>query len=480
MKNIIYIILAIVVIPGFTRAASAEDLPDFGDSAGSVISPDFERRLGKSIMRKVYQEPSVIRDPEVESYIQSIGYRLVSNSDENQLPFIFFIINSPQINAFAAPGGVVGVNSAVIINSRTESELAGVLAHEISHVTQRHLARSFEKASQMSMPMAAAMLGSILLAVANPEAGMAALAATQGIGMQSQINFTRANEEEADRVGMQLLVRSGFDPYGMPGFFEQLQNATKYYGRPPEFLSTHPLTDSRSADTIARAEQYPKKEYKDSINFSLVRAKLIFYAHNNTKEAVKYFEKNLSIANDKDKTPLRYGYALALTADNRYEQAREQIKILLNEDKNNTAYLLAAANLETSQQNYATALGIYQQTYKLYPDYRPVVLGYTKTLLDAKQPAKARELLRNYGRYHEPDIDYYKLLARAEAQTGHAAEAEIANAEYYYLSGDTKLAIDRLKYAQHNLQLDFYQRERMSARQAQLEYEYGLEQEAKL
>ena len=143
--------LAVAVMSVYTLTASTDDLPDFGDSAGSVISPDYERRLGKSIMRKVYQEPSVIRDPEVQSYIQSIGYRLVSNSDDNELPFTFFIINSPQINAFAAPGGVVGINSAVLINSRTESELAGVLAHEISHVTQRHLARSFEKASQMSI-----------------------------------------------------------------------------------------------------------------------------------------------------------------------------------------------------------------------------------------------------------------------------------------------------------------------------------------
>ncbi len=467
-------------MPNYTMAASTQNLPDFGDSSGSVVSPDFERRLGKSIMRQVYQEPSVIRDPEVESYIQSIGYRLVSNSDDNQLPFTFFIINSPQINAFAAPGGVVGINSSVLINSRTESELAGVLAHEISHVTQRHMARSFEKASQMSMPMAAAMIGSILLAIANPEAGMAALAATQGIAMQSQINFTRANEEEADRIGMQLLARSDFDPFGMPGFFEQLQNASKYYGRPPEFLSTHPLTNSRIADSIARAEKYPKKEYISSVNFKLIRAKLIVYAHGSPKEAAKYFEEKLNIDESKDKAPLLYGYALALTADNRYEKARQQLKLLLNEDEDNITYLIAAANLESSQNNYAAALGIYQEAYKFYPDYRPLVLGYTKTLLDSRQPSKARDILRKYNRYHEPDVYYYKLLAQAEAQTGHAADAEIAKAEHYYLAGDTKLAIDRLRYAQQKLQLDFYQRERMSARQTQLEYEFELEKEIKL
>jgi len=461
-------------------ADSVQDLPDFGDSSGSVISPELERRLGKGIMRQVHHHAAVIRDPEVEAYIQSIGYKLVANSDDNSIPFIFFIINSPAINAFAAPGGVIGVNSGVILNSRTESELAGVMAHEIAHVTQRHMARAYEKQSQLSTPMAAAMIGSILLAIANPQAGVAAMAATQGLAVQNQINFTRANEEEADRVGMQFLVRSGFDPYGMPGFFERMQKATKFYGRPPEYLSTHPLTNSRIADSIARAEKYPKKEYEDSASFELIRSKLVVYAHQNPKASIKYFEERLASDQIKDKAPIRYGYALALTVDERYAEANLQLKTLLKEDRNNITYLLAAASLEAAQGNFDAALKIYEESYKFFPDYRPLVLGYVKTLLASRNPAQAREVLRKYSRHHEPDIAYYELLAQAEAETGAAIDAEIAKAEYYYLSGDTKLAIDRLRYAQQQLKLDFYQQERISARQAQFEYEFELEQQLKL
>ena len=477
-----FFLLIVFLIPLFVLAASTQRLPDIGDSAGSTISPEFERRLGQGVMRQVYQYAPIILDPEVEAYIQSIGYKLVANSDDNQLPFIFFMTNNTEINAFAAPGGVVGINSGVLLNSRTESELAGVMAHEISHVTQRHMARTFEKASQLSLPVAAAIIGAIMVGIANPEAGQAALALATGLNAQYQINFTRANEEEADRIGMQLLARSGFDPQGMPGFFERLQQASKFYGRPPEFLSTHPLTSTRIAEAKDRADTYPASEYTDSEKYGLVRAKLFVLAQEFPKDAVKFFEERLNAEDlqDEDRTSVRYGYALALTETGNYHKAREQIKILLNEDSENVTYLLAAARLESAQKNYAAALGIYRESSKLYPEYRPLVLGYAKTLLDAKQPAEARDILRNYGRYHEPDLTFYNLLAQAEAQSGSPVESGIAKAEYYYLSGDTKLAIDRLKYALSQQKLDYYQKERISARQAQLEYELELEEQLEL
>ena len=242
--KIVSLVLLSLVLPGTqSRAVTTLDLPEIGDSAGSVISPEFERRLGQAFMRQVRQQVKIVQDPEVESYIQSIGYQLVAQSDTNTQPFTFFIVDDPQINAFAAPGGVIGVNSGVILNSRTESELAAVMAHEIVHVTQRHMARTIEDAGKFSLPIAAAMIGAILLGTQSAEAGSAALAIISGASIQHQINFTRTNEEEADRVGMQLLARSDYDPRGMPAFFERLQQSSRYYrGQAPEFLQTHPLT----------------------------------------------------------------------------------------------------------------------------------------------------------------------------------------------------------------------------------------------
>jgi beta-barrel assembly-enhancing protease len=481
VKLLINILLTLTFTAQNVTAGTMHNLPDMGDSAGGVVTPEFERRLGQAIMRQVRQSADVMTDPEVESYIQSIGYQLVANSDDNQIPFIFFVIDNSVVNAFAAPGGVVGINSGIILNSDSESELAGVLAHEIAHVTQRHMARTFEAASKFSLPMMAAMVGAIVLGALNPEAGQAAIAAVSGLSAQYQINFTRANEEEADRIGMQLLARSDFDPFGMPGFFQKLLQSSRYYrSNAPEYLLTHPLTTSRIAESIARAEQYPPKKYQSSASYKLIRARLKANSFESPKEAVKFFESSLQTGGYPDMESARYGYLIALTRANDFARAREQLGLLLKDDEENVTYLLAAARLESAQRNYSSAVGIYQEAHKLYPDYWPVVHGYTRALLDAKQPSRARELIRNYGRNHEPSLPYYDLLSQAEAEAGSPAEAGIAKAEYYYLIGGTQLAIDRLKFAQQQTELNYYQMERIKARLAQLEYELALERELKL
>jgi predicted Zn-dependent protease len=459
-------------------ATNAQNLPEIGDSAGSALSPEFERRLGEAVMREVHQDKTLVRDPEIESYIESIGYQLVTHSDDNRLPFTFFILKNPEVNAFAAPGGVVGINSGVLLNADNESELAGVMAHEISHVTQRHMARTYEAASKFSLPMMAAMIGAIALGIANPGAGQAALAVISGASTQYQINFTRENEEEADRIGMQLLARAGFDPHGMPDFFKNLQQVTRYSGtNAPEFLQTHPLTTTRIADALARADSYPKIEHKNSNGFKLTRAMLKVDSFDRPREAVKFFEERLNYEGYPDIPTARYGYVLALTNAGEFAKAREQLHILLAADNENVAYMLAAARLESAQRNFPAAVNLFSAAHNLYPDYRPLVVGYARALLDAGQPKQALDLLVDYGRRHDPDIDYYDLLSQAQAQTGSPAEAGIAKAEYYYLSGDTKLAIERLKFAQHQTALDYYQEERIKARLVELEYELKLEKE---
>jgi predicted Zn-dependent protease len=310
------------------------NLPDIGDSTGSFLSPEMERRLGQAFLGQVRKEANIISDPEVETYIQSIGYRLVSQSDNNTQGFTFFVINDTLINAFAAPGGIVGINSGVILNSDTESELAGVMAHEIAHVTQRHMARSMEMQAQMSLPMMAAMLGAILIATQNPEAGQAAIMAIQGGAVQAQINFTRDNEAEADRVGMQLLARSQFSPQGMPVFFEKLQQNSRYGSQAPEFLRTHPLTSNRISDTRSRADAYPSDlNYQESSSYPFIKAKVMVLSFKNPDEAVNYF--NNRVENEKftnEYASLRYGYALALIAAGDYPLATEHLQALLKDN----------------------------------------------------------------------------------------------------------------------------------------------------
>lgn len=481
MKFNPYILVFLLLTNAIVHAAGSSDLPDIGDSSGSVISPEFERHLGRVFMRSVRQFTTIIDDPEVESYIQSIGYKLVANSTDNSLTFTFFVVDAPDINAFAAPGGVIGVNSGTILNTRNESELAGVLAHEISHVTQRHMARQFEQAGQFSLPRTAALLGAILIGISNPQAGAAALSVVTGAAAQAQINFTRANEKEADSVGMQLLARSDYDPRGMVGFFERLQQKSEYYtGNAPEFLRTHPLTSSRIADSRARASQYDPVNYINTASYGLIRSKIEVNNYKNAEEAVREFKNRLAITPIIDKIPVRYGYVLALTKAGSYQLAREQLKTLLGLDKDNIAYILAATKIESEERKYDVAINIYQEAYKNYPDYRPLVFAYAKTLLDSQLPIQARELLHHYRRQQEADPAYYNLLSQAEAQSGSIANSGIAKAEYHYLTGNTQQAIDKLIQTKKNDSLDYYQKESISARLSQLEYELELEKELQI
>ena len=418
-------------------------------------------------------------DPEVKAYIQSLGNKLASHSDNTEQPFNFFVVNDPAINAFAGPGGMIGMNSGVIISSKNESELAGVMAHEITHVTQRHLARQFEQASQYSLVNTAALIGAILIGISNPEAGMAAMTGAAGLSAQNSANFTRANEQEADRIGMQVLVSSGFNPRGMPEFFETLQQIGRYsQSAAPEFVRTHPLTTSRIADTRARAEEYPKGEYTNSHSYDLIRYKLLVASAKSPKEAAIFLRKalNESKSSVKEDLPIRYGLAYAYISTREFAPARQQVDHLLKDNPDDIAYLLLAAKLETAQPNYDAAFNVFEKAYGLYPDYRPVVITYSKALLDVSNGKEAKKVLTNYARHHEHDIDTYSLLGQAEGLLGNEVETAFLQSKYYFLAGATKAAADKLTFIKQQYQLDYYQEQRINAWMAELQYELELEQ----
>ena len=476
------LLLLLTLIPALVAAVTLQDLPDFGDSAGGLVSPEYERRLGQMFMREIRRSARVVTDAEVESYIQSLGQRLASHSDNASQNFTFLVIDDPRINAFAGPGGVIGMHSGIILNSANESEVAGVMAHEIAHVTQRHLARQFEEASRYRLPTAAALLGAILVGIANRDAGAAAIAGISGLNAQSRINFTRMNEAEADRIGMRLLARAGYDPRAMPSFFEKLQQLSRYsQSGAPEFLRTHPLTSDRIADSRARAEDFPRKQYTSSTAYELARARLRVDAFKTPGEAALALRKALEDAKDGGRQmPLRYGLAYAYIKNNDFPLARWQVDILLRERPEDSAYLLLAARLQTQQGDYEAAFRIYEKAYGLYPDYRPVIMAYSRALLDVKRAKKARAVLKDYGRRQAHDLRSYSLLGQAEALLGNEIEVAILQAEYYYLAGDTDLAVDKLAFIRQHYTLDYYQGQRVEARLAEFEYELELQEALKL
>lgn len=466
-------LILLLMVCMWCSVAHAIDLPNIGDASGKYLSLEDEQRLGEAFMRNLRQTLKINDDPEVNEYIQSLGYSLVANCDAGGRKFTFFVVEDPNINAFAGPGGYIGINTGLILVSEDEDELAAVISHEISHVTQRHLARAFESASKMSLPATAAILAAIILGSKNGQLGEAALAATAAGSAQSQINFTRSNEEEADRIGMQILAKSGFDPHSMPEFFERLQQSTRFNDdQAYEFLRTHPVTISRIADSSNRAEQLPYKPKHDSVNYALIKTKLLVDEKNKTLNGVDYFAESLKHATPENEYAMRYGYALALLSAGEYDKARKEISKLIKQDPERLAYQLVLAKVEMADGHTKRALKIYSDNFNLYPHNYPLTILYASALIQAGQAENAVKLLQEHLRQKSPTPKIYNLLAQAETDTGHLAEAHQALAEFHYLNGRTRVAIEQLKIALDNTgEKDTTRKARIQARLAQLEDE---------
>ena len=445
------------------------NLPDIGDTSGSVISPQEERHLGEAFMREVRRHVTILDDPEVNEYIQSLGYRLAANSDNQTQDFTFFIVKESSVNAFAAPGGFIGVHSGLILATESESELASVIAHEIGHITQRHLARAVEQSDRLNLPATAALIAAIVLG------GQAGAAVVQGIAVQKQINFTRGNEQEADRVGMQTLVRAEFDPRSMPTFFERLQQSTRFSSRPPEFLLTHPVTEARIADARNRAEQLPYRQVKDSLTFQLMRVKLQVLEEPNPKVSVKRFAETLKSGQFRSAEAQHYGYALALLASGDYQTARSEANTLLANNKDQLTYQLLLAQIDLASGQQQIAMTTFTKALELYPGNNPLTMLYASALLQTGQANKARSVLEKHVKTRTSDPALYKLLAQAEGDAGFKASAHQAQAEYYFLNGQTEDAIQQLTFALKTKQADFYQASQIEARLKELQDELALE-----
>ncbi len=443
-----------------------------GDTSGAIISPEQERQLGEAFMREIRRSLELVDDPEANEYLQALGYRLASNADYRE-EFTFFLVEAPSINAFAAPGGFIGIHTGLILATESESELASVLAHEIAHVAQRHLPRAFEQASNLSLPTAAALIAALILGQNNSTITEAALATTLAGTQQSRINFTRGNEKEADRIGMQLLAASDFDPRGMPDFFERLQQAYRFYENSlPEFLSTHPVTLSRISDSRNRADQYPAPKHNTQSYYPYLRAKLRVLSGSSAQDSINYFKAAFNKGTQEEQSVARYGYALALLKGDKLVEARDQIVSLLNNDRERIPFLLAYANVEIAAKNYSAAIAALEDTLSLYPRHHPLTMLYGEALIKDGQQAKAKQVLQEQLRFKKTDPALYQLYARAAGETGFHAEAHHALAEYYYLIGETSTAIQQLQLARDSIKgEDFYLTARIDARLQDLKSE---------
>ncbi len=457
--KIITLALLLLFYPLTLLAIDIEDisLPDMGDSSGALISPVQEKELGDAFFRSLHSRIKINHDPEIQHYIQSIGKQLVANSDLPSNPFHFFVVLDKQINAFAGPGGYIGINAGLFLLTEAESELASVMAHEVAHVTQRHLYRAFEAASRLSIPTAAATLAAILLGTQAPALGQAALIAIQAGSVQFQINFTRDNEKEADRVGMKILSKSNFNPRSMPVFFERLQQSTRYSGQNiPEFLRTHPVSSSRIADTRGRANKYAYKQFPDSQDYLLTRAKLRVMTANNLDQAINYFQIRKNQGTKKQRAVARYGMALTQIESQEYSSARQAFQQLIAEYPSQPQYAYALADLEIATNDYPTALKLLNNSVAHFPLNNALKIKYIATLLETKNFEKAKTLLNSLDYVSRTQPLYYELMAQTYAKLDQPAESHRYLAEYYYSVGYTSSAILQVKLAKKAKGNNFY------------------------
>jgi predicted Zn-dependent protease len=447
-----------------------DELPNLGDASGQVISPKQDKELGAYFMRQIRQAGMVLDDEEATSYLEALGHKLAIHSENPGFGFTFFLVDDASINAFAGPGGYIGANVGLFLAAESESELAGVMAHEIAHITQRHLARAFQAQERMSLPTTAAILAAILIgATTDPAAGAAAMTAASAAGIQHQINFTRANEKEADRVGIQTLADAGFDPYGMPMFFERLQKNSKLYGtRPPEFLSTHPVTINRISEATARAETYPKVKEYTNLDFLLLQAKLRVNNFDNPKQVLADVRRYEGNSGGKSAVE-QYEFALLLSKNEQHSEALPIMQKLQRNDPDRITYRLALARILRASGQEREALDVYKDSLNLYPGETTVILPYTTTLMAAGETDRAYSLLTEITSNNPSDPQIYKLLAQAAGATSHPVQTHTAMSQYYFLNGYTNQAIEQLKLAEKSPGLSSYQTARIQARIGNLE-----------
>ena len=425
------------------------DLPEMGDSAGTLISPDEEKKLGEAFFRSLHAQIEINQDSEIQDYIQTIGEKLVSNSDTPSYPFHFFVVMENNINAFAGPGGYIGVNSGLILMTEVESELASVMAHEIGHVTQRHLYRSYEASSRLSIPMMAATLGAILLGTQSPAAGQAAIMAIQAGSVQFQINFTREHEEEADRVGMQTLSLSTYDPRAMPTFFERLQQSSRYSGQNiPEFLRTHPVTASRISDSRGRADNYPYKQYPDSLAYQLIKTKLAVLLASDSNDIRAILQARLHQGLPEQRTVAQYGLGLLALKTQNFAEAETIFQNLTKTFPEQSHYAAALARTALESSNYKLALARFQKLAAQFPENDAIKLEYVGALLKAGEALTAKNVLQKLSLKTQKLPIFSELLAQIYGDLNQPAESHRYLADYYFAMGATQQAILQIRLAQ--------------------------------
>lgn len=429
--------------------AADYNLPALGEPSVTTLSPQEGRRIGGRVFSQLLRAGRIVEDPELTQYIQSVGARLVEAAGKTPGDFRFFVINNSTINAFALPGGFIGVNTGLILETDSESELAAVMAHEISHVTQRHIARQIEATKGTQWATLAALLGMAIAAGGDPDAIQAAITGSMSIIRQQQVSYTRAHELEADRLGIRLLAAAHFDPSAMARFFETMQRHARLYGKHlPQILLTHPVNNTRIAEARARATNYPAVAVTESVDYPIMKARARFLTTLQRSALLNYYQSRGAPASTSD--AMDYGYALTLAHLGQPEQAAAILQRLVKSHPQQAHYVVALARAQAYAGHAQAGLATLKAALRQFPSDLALTLQYATTLINSGQPDAARQFLTSRPQLTRRSYHAQELLARSAGAQGRLGEAYYRQAMYRRLRGAYVPAIRKLRGVLHN------------------------------
>lgn len=442
------VLLCTILAASPSSSYAQSELPELGNRTSGLVSTDKEYELGRAWLRSLRSQVPTLEDPLILDYIRDLAYRLAPNSQLEDSRLEFVIVDSNSLNAFAVPGGIIGINGGLFLHAQTEGQFASVIAHELAHLSQRHFARRLER-NQRNQPLAmAGLLASLIVAAAaGGDAGMAALATSQAYNLQQQLNYSRENEQEADRIGIATLAASGIDPRAMPAMFESMMRSNRFGQHVPEYLRTHPLSQSRVSDARNRAEQYPPRAYREDVEYYFMKSRVMLHYADSSEAARTIFKSLMESGENQSTRGARYGYVLASIKSGKLEDAERELNSLLKLYPNRISILILQAELLDAQGKQEESLALLAKHYERNPGNNPLGQTYATSLIKAGQDPQAERILQTLTQESPNNPYLWRTLSEVQGRLGNIVAVHQAQAEYLFLTNDIEAALNQLQQA---------------------------------
>ena len=425
---------------------AGNELPSLGDASSRLISPEMERQLGEEFLKQVLASLPTVDDPILKYYVETQLAHLAQYSELRDAALRVVLIDAKEINAFAAPGGVVGVNLGLMLNAADVHEYSSVMAHELAHLSQRHFARGVEARRAQTLPALVGLAAAIMIgAIGGGDAGIAAVSGVQAAAQANQLRYSRGREQEADRIGLNTLVRADLDPQGMARMFDRMHRAYRFTRKPPEFLLTHPLSETRIADAKTQAQQFEVRSFPQSTDYQMMRARARVHFADSPKAIVLQFEQELRA--EPDDIATQYGLALALSAAEEHGQAIALLDQIHAANPRKILHSASLAEVLIAAKRNRQAIDLLERELRIHPDNAPLSMLYAEALTAEQRHLEAEAVLERQSIVHKDDADVWYNLAEVSGLAGNIIGVHVARAQFFYLHAAYQRALQHLEYA---------------------------------